>query len=295
MEDDEFHESWGRIKREVVNIENRHESCILIGDFNRAIGAGKLGVQGNKPKISPGGRLVRELVENGEYILANNLEKATGGPWTWICRADGAIRICLDLVIISADLEPYLSSLVINTEFKYAPFRVRRIRKGVTRKIYPDHYPLIVRFNNLPMHRIKEDRVSNWNLNVPEGWKKYQELSDKIAENMNTIIEDESLDIEAVKKRVDALQSKIKFQAFGKTKPSTARDKKQTLEGRHKSAYGMDGEKEKEDILGQQAQAIEDAINKLNAEKHGRVTNVFNVSKGFWINNTVSIVKKKRQ
>ena len=157
MEDDEFHESWGRIKREVVNIENRHESCILIGDFNRAIGA------------------------------------------------DGAIRSCLDLVIISADLEPYLSSLVINTEFKYAPFRVRRIRKGVTRKIYPDHYPLIVRFNNFPMHRIKEDRVSNWNLNVPEGWKKYQELSDKIAENMNTIIEDESLDIEAVKKRVDAL------------------------------------------------------------------------------------------
>ena len=37
----------------------------------------------------------------------------------------------------------------------------------------------------------------------------------------------------------------------------------------------MDGEKEKEDILRQQAQAIEDAINKLKAEKHGRVTNVF--------------------
>ena len=109
MEDVKVLESWGRIKREIVNIQERHESCVIIGDFNCAIGAGKFGVEGNKPKISPGGRLMRELFEDGEYLLANNLEKATGGPWTWICRADGAIKSRLDLVIFSADLEPYLS------------------------------------------------------------------------------------------------------------------------------------------------------------------------------------------
>ena len=168
MESIEVLESWGRIKREVDDIKARNESCVIIGDFNWAIGAGKEGVEGNKPKISPGGKLVRELLEEGEYILANNLKKTMGGPWTWICRADGAIRSCLDLVIISADLEPYLNSMVIDTEFEYAPFRVRKVKKGETRKIYPDHYPIVVKFKNLPTQQIQSERASNWNLAVPE-------------------------------------------------------------------------------------------------------------------------------
>ena len=128
---------------------------MIIGDFNHAIGAGKFGVEGDMPKISPGGRLMRELLEDGEYLLVNNLEKATCGPWTLICRADGAIKSCLDLVIISADLEPYLSSLEIDTKFEYAPFRVRKVKQGETRKIYLDH--CVVRFKNLPTYRIKSD------------------------------------------------------------------------------------------------------------------------------------------
>ena len=234
----------------------------MLGDFNRSIGAGEFGVQGNKPKISPGGKLIRELLKEGEYVLANNLEKATGGPWTWICRADGTVRSCLGLVIISADLEPYLSSLVVDTRFEYAPFRVRKIKKGETRKIFPDHYPIVVKFKNLRTDRIKSDCVSNWNLSVPEGWKKYEALTNEIAEKMNNIIEDESLDIETVKRKTDAMQTKIKFQAFGKTKPPTGKAKKRRLDERQKAAQGLDGEDEKERILRKQSQAIEDAINK---------------------------------
>ena len=74
------------------------------------------------------------------------------------------------------------------------------MKQGETRKIYPDHYPLVVRFKNLPTYRIKSDCVSTWNLNVPEGWKKYQDLSNEIAHKMNRAIEDESLNIEEVKK-----------------------------------------------------------------------------------------------
>ena len=40
MESVEVIESWGRIKIEVDDIQARNESCILIGDFNRAIGDG---------------------------------------------------------------------------------------------------------------------------------------------------------------------------------------------------------------------------------------------------------------
>ena len=75
----------------------------MIGDLNRAIGADRLGVKGNKPKISKGGKMVRELLEEGEYVLLNNSEKAVGGPWTWVCRSDGNVKSCLNLVIVSAD------------------------------------------------------------------------------------------------------------------------------------------------------------------------------------------------
>ena len=34
MEDLEILESWGEIKREIDDIQARHESCIVLGDFN---------------------------------------------------------------------------------------------------------------------------------------------------------------------------------------------------------------------------------------------------------------------
>ena len=93
----------------------------------------------------------------------------------------------------------------------------------------------MVRFNNLPTKRIVTTKDSSWNLNVPEGWKTYQILSDTISGKMDAIIENKSLSIEEVKKKIDALQTKIKFQAFGKTKAPTAKAKRRGLEkGRNK-------------------------------------------------------------
>ena len=125
MDEEEIVGNWERLKRDLKDIESRNESTILIGDLNRAIGADQLGVKGNKPKISKGGKLVRELLEEGEYVLLNNSVKAVGGPWTWVCRSDGNVRSCLDLVIVSADLEPFLENLTIYTKFKFGPARVR--------------------------------------------------------------------------------------------------------------------------------------------------------------------------
>ena len=98
MDDVEVIENWGRLKKDLDAIQSRNESTVIIGDFNRAIGADQHGVDGNKPKISKGGKLVRELIKEGEYILANNSQKALGGPWTWVCRGDGKVKSCLDLV-----------------------------------------------------------------------------------------------------------------------------------------------------------------------------------------------------
>ena len=196
-----------------------------------------------------------------------------GGPWTWVCRSDGNVKSCLDLVIVSADLELFLESLTIDTEFKYGPARVRKVNKKL-KKINSDHFPIVVRFKSLPTKRIVAAKAGSWKLNIPEGWKTYQRLSDEISGKMDDIIENTSLSIEEVKKRVDTLQTKIKFQSFGKTKPPTTKAKKRKLEKRKRTSTGMD-DKEAKELLNYQSKVIEDEINKIKAGKHGHVTNVF--------------------
>ena len=120
MEKQEILESWGRLREELIQIGKRNESCLLVGDLNVVIGSDHLGVKGNHAKISYGGHFVRELLENGDYILANNLEGTTGGPWTWFCRGDGQSKSCLDLVIFSADLLPYFESMKIDKAHEFS-------------------------------------------------------------------------------------------------------------------------------------------------------------------------------
>ena len=70
-------------------IEARGENVLLLGDMNRAIGAGQWGVEGNKPNISCGGQLLRDLLATEKYVLLNGLFLAQGGPWTWVDRSNG--------------------------------------------------------------------------------------------------------------------------------------------------------------------------------------------------------------
>ena len=132
---------------------------------------------------------------------------------------------------------------------------------------------MVVRFQNLPTKRIVTTKVGRWKLNVPEGWKSYQRLSDKISGKMDDIIDNKALSIEEVTKKVEALQTKIKFQAFGKSKPPTAKAKTRK-ERRKRYSSGMDDEAAKE-LLKYQSKLIEDEINIIKAARHGRVTNVF--------------------
>ena len=130
MSRQEVLESWGRLKVDLDTIKARNENCLIIGDCNRAIGAGNLGIPGNHPRVSFGGTLVRELLEDQEYTLVNGLDLVQGGPWTWESAADSKIRSCLDLVIVSAGLLPHVSSLVVDSERKITPARVS-MRKGM--------------------------------------------------------------------------------------------------------------------------------------------------------------------
>ena len=275
----EILEIWGRLKLELDKIRERNEFCLLIGDLNRAIGAGRLGVKGNRPNVSYGGKLVPELLESGEYVLGNSSEKTEGGPWTWVSRADNRVKSCLDLVIMSADLAPYLKKILVDQKQKFAPGRARRLN-GKNKLIFSDHYPLVVEFENLPKGWIAKDKTCSWNLSKPEVWEKHKELAEKAGENMDEIIENKELTIEEVAEKVEKIETKIKFQAFGKTKPPTKRKTSRRLVEISKAASRMEDEEDEKvnKIFKKQSEELEEDINNLNKGKFGRVTNVFKMA-----------------
>ena len=43
---------WKEILKELTDIEARQELALLVGDLNRAVGKGELGIEGNNSKIS---------------------------------------------------------------------------------------------------------------------------------------------------------------------------------------------------------------------------------------------------
>ena len=114
---EEVERKWERLRKEMENIRTRKEYCILAGDQNKHVGRGPMGVPGNNPDISVGGRLIRDLLSTGNWFLVNGLgqEIVQGGPWTRKDPATG-VESCLDLFIVSRELLPYVDNLLIDSK-----------------------------------------------------------------------------------------------------------------------------------------------------------------------------------
>ena len=238
----------------------------------------KLGIRENKEKVYYGGKLILHLLETGEYILGYSTDKVEGGPWTWVSRADPRVRSCINLIIMSADLAPYLKRILIDVEHKFAPARLRMVA-GKKRLVYSDHYPVVVEFEKLPKGWIVKETTSSWNLNKPGGWQKYEQLTEAASEKISNVIENYELNTVEVSDRIEKMETKIKFQSFGKTKPPSKKKFVRRLEAMSMSARGMEAEDETANKLYKnKMKEIKDDLNKLKAEKHGTVTNVFKMA-----------------
>ena len=259
-------EGWKEILKELGNIKARNEGARVVGDLNRAVGSSELGVKGNSEKVSYGGQLIRELISAGDYLILNNLSIAKGGPWTRICPGDGG-RSCLDLAIGSRELVQYVSSVQVDCERQYTPRRAV-LKQGKISVTYTDHLPVLVQLE-MPKTEPLEKVPSNWNLNKPGGWKEYEEEGEKVAEKLCDIIEAEGDNSEVMIEKFERLHNKMKYKAFGKTKPKTMK-----AECREIKADESEEEQAK-CILKKQSDKIEAEIIKVKSLKQGRVNNVF--------------------
>ena len=122
-------------------------------------------------------------------------------------------RSCLDLVIVSLELETYIDSIVIDSGMKLAPFRP--LSKNLSKQ--SDHFPLIVTFvENFTCIKEKKVVKSNhtiWNTNREGGWKIYQEMTDN-AEPFEKIFDEvEITDTTKAMKNVKKALDKIRYTA----------------------------------------------------------------------------------
>ena len=263
-------ESWSKIKKELCMIEMRGEAALLIGDVNRAVGADELGVKGNKEKVSFGGELVRDLVESKDYVIFNNLEIAVGGPWTREDPADGGLS-CLDLAIGSVNLLPFLRVVEVDSRRKVSAKRVKVNRKGEISLTFPDHFPVIVELEMPTKDSISETKT-RWNTNKPGGWEKFKETTDKFANEIKEIVNDYDLDKDMMNRKVEKIDNKIKYIAFGKTKVKAAKKKIVDVQ---KTEEIMSEKEEAMKLLKKQSERIEEHINTIRQKKQGRCTEVF--------------------
>ena len=77
-------------------------------------------------KISFGGNLLRALLDTGDYVCLNNSDKREGGPFTRFepsCPDDITKQSCLDLVIVSKRLVPYVERVLIDSKKEFSPIR----------------------------------------------------------------------------------------------------------------------------------------------------------------------------
>ena len=198
-----------------------------------------MGVEGNHPKISFGGHLLRALLDSGDYVCLINSSKCTGGPFTRYepsSPKDKDKMSCLDFVIISKRLYPYVDTVLIDSQKEFSPLRPISKVKSVT----SDHFPIIVTFTNLPMKNTKKktkvDNFTIWNTNKENGWNNYEYLTRKdelfknicIAENTdmnrNDVSPTDAMD------KINNVMTKVKHTAFGKVKISKNTKKKTTDE-----------------------------------------------------------------
>ena len=192
-------EKWGRLLEVIQGVLAKKESLVILGDMNKHIGSDHLGVAGNHDKVTYGGTLVRDLIENGDMILVNNTEKAEGGPFTRKDPSqpqDDNKKSCLDLALVSKDLFRYIDKLLIDKEEKFEMYRVIT-KNGIKSLIKPDHYTMILRFKDIPMNRnkVKQEVKVGFSLNKTDGWKHYEVLTNK-GENLKKIVENNEATIE---------------------------------------------------------------------------------------------------
>ena len=83
--------------------------------------------------------------------------------------------------------------------------------------MHSDHYAMMLTLQDLPAagQTGQQEKEVRWNIAKKGGWQRYHDLTKNKSEAIAKIVAKEE-DIEDAIKKIERIESKIKFQAFGK-------------------------------------------------------------------------------
>ena len=117
---DKLNDCWEEVFNQIKKVEAKGELLVIIGDFNVHVGDI---IYGNNVKRSHGGKLIKEFIDNSNYILLNSSDKAVNGPFTRVDPGNDNKKSVLDLCIVSKELEPYVECMLIDNNRNFTPYR----------------------------------------------------------------------------------------------------------------------------------------------------------------------------
>ena len=279
---EEIEARWARLRKELEDIRARKEFCCLTGDLNKLVGNDSLGVPGNKAEVSAGGKLLRGLLEGGDWVLVNGMgqEVVEGGPFTRADPATGGLS-CLDLFVVSRELRPYVSSLYIDSDKKWTLARSMKVR-GRSRLVHSDHFPCLLTFNNLPRgQEAKEEKQTKWNLAKEGGWEKYEKVSDDLADKVKEALKDDTKTVEETKIVFDRVHDKIRFKSFGKVTIDNNKHKEEHKEedSGDDECKGTTEEEKAEELFKEQQRVAAEELEKIEKSSKNKVGKVWEIKK----------------
>ena len=266
---------WGRLLKVLETARLRGDHVLLVGDLNKHVGNDNLGVPGNTCEISSGGRLVRDLVEGGQWRLLNaEVELIKGGPFTRRDPASGKESL-LDLWVCTAGLAPHLKELIIDSSRRWEVARPV-LKDGRLQLTHSDHYTMVATFQNLPSAKVaREEQEVRWKTGNKESWTKYKEESKKASKKITETVENKKNDINEVLNKVEAIETKMKFKTFGKCTVKSMAKRKEKIK---KNEMHLTEEEKAILLLKNQTKRVDEAVSKVEQSGLNKVGQIFKIT-----------------
>ena len=184
---------------------NKGYECILISDFNQAMG--RVHIPTNDVCLSTGGKIINDRIQEYGLFVANNLSHDA----TTHCDLKTKLNRCLDVALVSK--KDKISQFYIDHEFLITPFNIRS-RKGVFSRVNSDHKAILLDYS-IDKWKVEQkiDKKVLWQFNKKDNYL-YEELTDveysRVFEMVN------APDVNTMIKRLDRFLEKCKHRSYRK-------------------------------------------------------------------------------
>ena len=196
-------------------------------------------------------------------------EVVQGGPFTREDPASGVMS-CLDLWVVSRELLPYVSSLVIDREKNITPYRAVK-KKQSYKLIYTDHLSGLLTLKDLPIRRQKkEDKMTIWNLAKSDSWAEYRKVTDAFSKELEKVVEDKNTSVQETMHKFEKIHDKIKFKVFGKV----SINKKNTKVKEYTKNEDVTKAKE---VYEEQVKIVQTELEKIKETKNGKAGQIWKI------------------